>query len=87
MIRTLPSLFVVIVVVLAAFMYQISLETVRNGYASLCARECANTGLSKMEHAVLAEAPDVKILSFDPFIAHITDFVTITEREYLKNLS
>jgi hypothetical protein len=31
--------------------------------------------------------PDVKILSFDPLIAHLRDFITPDERQYLKNFS
>jgi hypothetical protein len=35
---------------------------------------------------VAEAAPKVKILSFDPFIAHIADFISTSEREYLMKL-
>jgi hypothetical protein len=35
---------------------------------------------------VAEPTPKVKILSFDPFIAHIADFISPSEREYLIKL-
>jgi hypothetical protein len=35
---------------------------------------------------VTEAAPKIKILSFDPFIAHIADFISPSEREHLLKL-
>lgn len=43
-------------------------------------------GLTHDVHPAMVTASNVKILSFDPFIAHITDFISASEREYLTGL-
>lgn len=48
--------------------------------------EGQSTGLTSDVRPALVTASKVKILSFDPFIAHITDFISESEREYLINI-
>ena len=80
--NTSPLAFCAALFGVAALLYRPSTFTWNTTQADVEGDLIGNDG----EKPPLA-SPEVKILSFDPFIAHIRDFITPSERQYLKNFS